>query len=96
MSETAPAFADLRIAALANLAVWSQVSEGVAGSRVPGFVAAVGAMVAAQQAGCIDNLPPLLQWPVRVLTLPGSIAVAESAACCEPCKAEKRGNNADQ
>jgi hypothetical protein len=87
-----PNMGELRIAALANLALWSQVSESVSGSRAPGFVLAAGAMVAAQQAGCIDNLPKALQLPVRVLTLPGSIAVAESQACCEPCAADRGGN----
>lgn len=85
-----PTVEQFRVAAIANLAIWAQITDTAIGRRGPGVAAAGVAMILAQQAGRIENLPPLLQAPVRLLTLPGSLAIAEGKACCKACaKGEK-------
>jgi hypothetical protein len=86
-----PNLEQMRVAAMANMGVWSQVSEFAIGRRMPGVVISSCAMYLAHRRG-IDNLPPLMKECVMLLCLPGSVVIAEdtkSEACCAPCASGK-------
>ena len=81
-----PTLEQMRVAALANIGVWSQVSEAATGRRLPGVIVSSCAMFVAHRQG-MENLPPILKECVMLLCLPGSVVIAEDTqkACCEPC-----------
>jgi len=84
------------LAASVNVATWSNISRWVTGRAWVGASAAIVAMLAAERAGAVSRLPPLLRIPVGVLTVPGSVAVGvlsvqssldrmTTGACCDAC-----------
>jgi len=80
-----PTFDQLRVAALTNVGVWSQVSEIIIGKRLPGVLISAAAMGIAQTRQP-NTLPPGLRECVYLLCLPGSLVVSDSQSnCCEPC-----------
>jgi hypothetical protein len=87
-----PKLEQMRVAALANIGVWSQVSEITTGRRAPGVLISTGAMYIAHRRG-IENLPPLVKECVMLLCLPGSVVIAEQISnpepCCAPCATGK-------
>ena len=86
----------VELAALANLGAWGQVSSWTFGRAWPGVGAALVAMIAAQRAGSIEALPPSARGLVRVLTWPGSVAVAEASKPSEPwCSGCAEGSGCD-
>lgn len=86
-----PTFEQMRVAALANVGVWSQVSEAATGRRMPGVVLSGAAMYLAHRNG-VAGLPPIVRECVLLLCLPGSVVTAEQqakSACCEACSKGK-------
>ena len=85
-----PTLDQMRVAAIANLGLWSQVSEAATGRRMPGVVISTCAMYLAHRRG-VDTLPPVLKECVMLLCLPGSVVIAEKTKktqpCCAPCAA---------
>lgn len=85
-----PTLEQMRVAALANIGVWSQVSEAATGRRIPGVVISSAAMYLAHRNG-VANLPPIVRECVLLLCLPGSVVTAENVTkgnpCCAPCEA---------